>query len=109
MKVVLQQCCTLGRVRPAPLAVAEDVHGPTSPSVLVRALPRPGVPMFALRSRSGVLQPDLLERESPRATSGDGRALPEQLGRPTQACRALRALARTTTFTAPSQRGRRRQ
>lgn len=65
MKAVQQQCCTLGRVRPAPFGLMPEVaHGPFSPPVPVRTLPRPGAAVLALRPRSAILQSVVLQRKS---------------------------------------------
>ncbi len=70
----------------------------------VRTLPRQGAAVLALRPRPAILQPSVLQRESPRATARGRRALPEQSPRPTQACRSHSVLAPTATFAAPARR-----
>ena len=82
--------------------IAEGGHGPFSPLVPVRAMPRSGVALLPLRPRPAVLQSGLRQRQPARATARGGPELPAQRYRPTQACRTHRALARAaSTLAAP--------
>ena len=82
----------------------EDGHGPFCPPVSVRALPRPGVPVFPLRPGSAVLQPGVLAADSSRATTRSWPTLSAQSRRSIQTCRAYGKLARTATLAATRQR-----